>query len=369
MRAAKPLQGESTVTELRMEPFGAMPGGDRIDLYTLTNERGTTAAVTTYGARLVKFERNVNGTPLDIVLGYDCAEDYIADRAFMGATVGRHANRIAGGRVTIAGRPYQLEQNTGSKKQNHIHGGTRGLHAHLWTAQPVDGGVSFTTVSPDGEGGYPGNFEVRVTYRLTDDDALIISYRAVSDADTICNLTNHTYFNLDGAAADSVLDHTAEIFADEFTWADAEALPDGRILPVVGTPMDFTAPHRIGERIDADYDQLQMAGGYDHNWVLRGDIAPEPYSHLKKAARVTSKKSGLALSCYTTQIGMQFYTGNSLAKHPLIGKGGREIQRRSGFCLETQFFPNALANPHFPQPILKMNEVWKAETVYHLEDL
>ena len=195
------------MTELKREPFGTMPGGDRIDLYTLTNGRGTRVAITTYGARLVKFERNVNGTPLDIVLGYDDGAGYVADTASMGAIVGRHANRIAGGRVTIAGRPYLLELNTGSKKQNHIHGGSKGLHYHLWTAEIVDGGVEFTTISPEGEGGYPGNLEAKVTYRLTDDDALSISYRAVSDADTICNLTNHTYFNLEGATADSVLDH------------------------------------------------------------------------------------------------------------------------------------------------------------------
>ena len=357
------------MTELKMEPFGTMPGGDRIDLYTLTNGRGTCVAVTTYGARLVKFERNVNGAPLDIVLGYETGEDYIADTACMGAIVGRHANRIAGGRIAIAGRPYQLELNTGSKKQNHIHGGSKGLHYHLWTATIVESGVELTTISPDGEGGYPGNLEVKVTYRLTDDDALIISYRAVSDADTICNLTNHTYFNLDGATAGSVLDQEAEIYADEFTWADAESLPDGRILSVFGTPMDFTTPHAIGERVDAAYDQLQFAGGYDHNWVLRGDFAPEPYSHLKKAARVTSKKSGLALSCYTTQIGVQFYTGNFLGKTPVIGKDGKEFRRRSGFCLETQFFPNAPANPTFPQPELRMDTAWEAETVYHLEDL
>ena len=357
------------MTELKMEPFGTMPGGERIDLYTLTNGRGTRVAVTTYGARLVKFERMVHGAPLDIVLGYETGEDYVRDTASMGAIVGRHANRIAGGRITVAGRPYQLELNTGSKKQNHIHGGSNGLHYHLWMAEIVEGGVEFTAISPDGEGGYPGNFEAKVAYRLTDDDALSISYHAVSDADTICNLTNHTYFNLEGCTADSVLDHEVEIYADEFTWADAESLPDGRILSVFGTPMDFTAPHRIGERIDADYDQLQFAGGYDHNWVLRGDIAPEPYSHLKKAARVTSEKTGLALSCYTTQVGMQFYTANSLAKRPLIGKAGKQFPRRGGFCLETQFFPNAPANPHFPQPELRMGEVWEAETVYVLEEL
>ena len=357
------------MTELKMESFGKMPNGDRIDLYTLTNERGTRVAITTYGARLVRFERNVNGTPLDIVLGYDDGAGYVADTASMGAIVGRHANRIAGGRVTIAGRPYLLELNTGSKKQNHIHGGSTGLHYHLWTAEIVDGGVEFTAISPDDECGYPGNLVAKVAYRLTDDDALCISYRAVSDADTICNLTNHTYFNLEGATAGSVLDHEVEIYADEFTWADAESLPDGRILSVFGTPMDFTTPHTIGERIDTDYDQLQMAGGYDHNWVLRSDFAPEPYSHLKKAARVVAKKTGLALSCYTTQIGMQFYTGNALAKKPVVGKGGKEFRRRGGFCLETQFFPNAPANPTFPQPELRMGEVWEAETVYKLDDL
>ena len=209
------------MTELKMEPFGTMPGGERIDLYTLTNGRGTRVAVTTYGARLVKFERLVGGKPLDIVLGYETGEDYVRDTASMGAIVGRHANRIAGGRVTIAGRPYLLELNTGSRKQNHIHGGSNGLHYHLWMAEIVEGGVEFTTISPDGEGGYPGNFEAKVAYRLTDDDALSISYRAVSDADTICNLTNHAYFNLEGATAGSVLDHEVEIYADEFTWADS----------------------------------------------------------------------------------------------------------------------------------------------------
>ena len=355
------------MTELKREPFGTMPEGDQIDLYTLTNERGTRVAVTTYGARLVKFERLVGGKPLDIVLGYDDGAGYVADTASMGAIVGRHANRIAGGRVTIAGRPYLLELNTGSKKQNHIHGGAHGLHTHLFDADIVHDGVRFTTVSPDGTGGFPGNLEVKVTYTLTGDDALSIRYEAVSDAETICNITNHSYFNLEGCTAPSILDHTAEIYADTFTWADAESLPDGRILPVAGTPMDFTIPRRIGDRIDADYDEVQMAHGYDHNWVLRGDFAPEPYSHLKKAARVAAPKTGLILSCYTDRIGVQFYTGNNLRGDTPPGKGGIVFPRRSGFCLETQFFPNAPANPAFPQPILAMDELFTAETVYKID--
>ena len=357
------------MTEVTKSPFGTMPDGQAIELYTLRNARGTTVAVTTYGARLVSFTREVNGTPVDIVLGYRSGADYLRDTTSMGGVVGRHANRIADGRVTIGGHTYQLEQNSGSHKQNHIHGGTHGLHYHLWTAEPVADGVTLTAISPEGEGGYPGNLEATVTYRLTDDDALILSYRAVSDADTVCNLTNHAYFNLDGTAAPSVMEHTAEIFADAFTWADAESLPDGRILPVAGTPMDFTAPHRIGERIDADYDELRMAGGYDHNWVLRGDPAPAPYAHLKKAARVTSTQTGLALDCWTTQPGLQFYTANALGKSPLVGKGGAPYTRRSAFCLETQFFPNAFAHPHFPQPILREGEVWTAETVYRLSEI
>ena len=357
------------MTEVTKSPFGTMPDGQAIELYTLRNARGTSVAVTTYGARLVSFTREVNGTPVDIVLGYRSGADYLRDTTSMGGVVGRHANRIADGRVTIGGHTYQLEQNSGSRKQNHIHGGTHGLHYHLWTAEPVADGVALTAISPEGEGGYPGNLEATVTYRLTDDDALILSYRAVSDADTVCNLTNHAYFNLDGTAAPSVMEHTAEIFADEFTWADAESLPDGRILPVAGTPMDFCAPHRIGERIDADYDELRMAGGYDHNWVLRGAPAPAPYAHLKKAARVTSAQTGLALDCWTTQPGLQFYTANALGKSPLVGKGGAPYTRRSAFCLETQFFPNAFAHPHFPQPILHEGEVWTAETVYRLSEI
>lgn len=357
------------MTEVTKSPFGTMPDGHAIELYTLRNARETTVAVTTYGARLVSFTREVNGTPVDIVLGYRSGADYLRDTTSMGGVVGRHANRIADGRVTIGGHTYQLEQNSGSRKQNHIHGGTHGLHYHLWTAEPVADGVALTAISPEGEGGYPGNLEATVTYRLTDDDALILSYRAVSDADTVCNLTNHAYFNLDGTAAPSVMEHTAEIFADEFTWADAESLPDGRILPVAGTPMDFRAPHRIGERIDADYDELRMAGGYDHNWVLRGDPAPAPYAHLKKAARVTSAQTGLALDCWTTQPGLQFYTANALGKSPLVGKGGAPYTRRSAFCLETQFFPNAFAHPHFPQPILHEGEVWTAETIYRLSKI
>ena len=356
------------MTALTLHPFGHMPDGKNIDLYTLTNACGAAVSVTTYGARIVSWRRTAHGRETDIVLGYAHGADYLTDPFYMGAVVGRHANRIAGGRVTLAGHPYQLECNTGSQHQNHIHGGTHGLHAHLFTAQPVPGGVRMRTESPDGEGGYPGNFTVYVTYLLSADGALSIRYEATSDADTICNLTNHTYFNLDGAGADTIENHTAEIFADQFTWADAEALPDGRILDVVGTPMDFTVPHRIGARIDAAYDQLQMAHGYDHNWVLRGDSAPEPYTHLKKAARITSAAAGLSLSCYTTQIGIQFYTGNFLGDGT-PGKGGIPAPRRGGFCLETQYFPNAPAHPSFPQPILQKGRIWTAETVYLLEDL
>ena len=302
----------------------------------------------------------------------------------MGGVVGRHANRIAGGKVTLGGKEYQLELNTGSKKQNHIHGGLKGFHCQLWEAEEVYEGVKLTYHAKDGEGGYPGNMTVSVLYSLSNDNELSLRYEAVSDADTVCNLTNHAYFNLDGFAAgpEAMLNQRIQIMADTYTWADEESLPDGRILEVQGTPMDLRVPLRIGAHIDDDFEELKFGKGYDHNWVIRDKpvelelkpgmfgfdpTCPIDYNEggLKKAAYAESDVSGLTLTCYTTLPGIQFYSGNFL-KGGLPGKEGVEFMRRSGFCLETQYFPNAFANPNFPQPILKKGETWKAQTVYVL---
>ncbi len=368
---------------IRKEAFGKLSDGRAVELYTLRNTKGTEAKITTYGARLVSWRvMGPQAKFIDVVLGYADAAAYEKDDTSMGGVVGRHANRIAGGKVTISGREYQLDCNTGSQMQNHIHGGFQGFHDRLWTAEEIYEGVKFTYKAKDGEGGYPGNMTVNVVYSLSNDNELSISYEAVSDQDTICNLTNHTYFNLDGFAAGPVLDQKIQIFADKYTWADAESLPDGRILDVAGTPMDLRKPVRIGEHIDDDFDELQMGKGYDHNWVLRDEPAvvemkpgmfgfdphcPIDYlkGGLKKAAYAESEKTGLTLTCYTTQPGIQFYTGNFLCGG-IKGKDGVEFQHRTGFCLETQYFPNALANPDFPQPILKKGDTWKAQTVYVL---
>lgn len=368
---------------IKKEAFGKLSDGREAELYTLRNTKGTEVKVTTYGARLVSWRiMDQDAKYVDVVLGYADAAAYEKDDTSMGGVVGRHANRIADGKVTINGKEYQLDRNTGSKKQNHIHGGFKGFHDQLWMAEETYEGVKLTYHAKDGEGGYPGNMTVSVLYSLSNDNELSLSYEAVSDADTICNLTNHTYFNLDGYAAGSVLDQKIQIFADSYTWADAESLPDGRILPVAGTPMDLREPVRIGAHIDDDFDELIMGKGYDHNWVLRGDKpdaeqkpgmfgfdphCPIDYlkGGLKKAAYAESDKSGLTLTCYTTQPGIQFYTGNFLCGG-IPGKQGVEFLRRTGFCLETQYYPNALAHPNFPQPILKKGETWKAQTVYVL---
>lgn len=356
------------MAEIRKESFGTLKDGRAAELYTLRNAKGTEVKVTTYGARLVAW-KTAAPAAVDVLLGYADAATYEADDdSAMGGIVGRHANRIEGGRAVIDGRTYQLELNTGSHKQNHIHGGFHGFHEKLWTAEPETDALKLTYHSVDGEGGYPGNLDVTVRYALSDADELFIRYEAVSDADTICNLTNHSYFNLDGYASGSILDQKIQIFADQYTWADSESLPDGRIPPVEGTPMDLREPVRIGAHIDDDFDELRMGAGYDHNWVIR-DEKPvcEAYAKagLKKAAYAESDKTGLTLTCYTTQPGIQFYTGNYL-NGQFRGKGGATYPRRSGFALETQFFPNALAHPNFPQPILKKGETWKAETVYVL---
>ena len=353
----------SVMTEIRKEAFGTLSDGRAVELYTMRNARGTEVSVTTYGARLVRWQTaGREGKPVDIVLGYADAAGYEADDTSMGGIVGRHANRIEGGKVTIAGKTYQLDLNDGSRKQNHIHGGHPGFHNKLWQAEATETGVRLTLESPDGEGGYPGTMQVTVLYALTEDDALSIRYEATSDQDTICNLTNHTYFNLDGYQAPPVLDQEIQIFADRYTWADSESLPDGRILTVDGTPMDLRQLTRIGAHIDDDFDELQMGHGYDHNWVL--SAVPDAHG-LRKAAYAVSEKSGLTLTCYTTQPGLQFYTGNFLdGTH--VGKEGVRFERRTGFCLETQFFPNAPAHPEFPQPLLKKGDIWKAQTVFVL---
>ncbi|MBR2216481.1 MAG: galactose mutarotase [Selenomonadaceae bacterium] len=370
------------MSTVRKQAFGTLSDGRAVELYTLRNTKGTEVKVTTWGARLVSWRvMGKEGKFIDVVLGYDDAATYEKDTS-MGAIVGRHVNRIGGAAFTLNGVTYELPKNDGSQKQNHRHGGPMHFGRQLWTAEIIYEGVKLTYHSPDGENGYPGNMDVSVVYSLSNDNELSLKYEAVSDKDTLCNLTNHAYFNLDGFDGGSIIDQKIQIFADKYTWVDEECLPDGRILDVAGTPMDFRELTRIGDGIDADFDEIKFAHGYDHNWCIRdvpAEVEMEPgmfgfdptcpidylAGGLKKAAYAYSDKTGLALTTYTTQPGLQFYTGNSL-HGGLVGKKGVTFPPRTGFCLETQFYPDALNHPEFPQPILRKGETWQAQTVYVL---
>ena len=355
------------MSTISKKDFGCLSDGRPVFLYTLTNANGPALSICTYGGHVQALHtKGADGTDVDVVLGYDDVETYVNEDKYIGALIGRCGNRIARGRLHIGGKEYQLECNNG---RNHLHGGTlTGFNKKLWQAEETAEGLKLTYTSPDGEGNYPGALQVAVWYDLTDDDAVIIRYEAVSDADTVCNLTNHTYFNLNGCGSGSVLDQEIQLFSDFFTESDAESLPNGNIVAVAGTPMDLRELTPIGRHIDDDYVQLRQARGYDHNWIVRRDesqAVPTPYGTVYPMAYAVGNRTGITLTAYTSQPGVQFYTGNYLDGTPL-GKGGAVFDRRSGFCLEAQYYPNALEHPEFPQPILKKGDVWKALTIYKL---
>ena len=342
------------------QSFGNISNGTDIELYTLKNAKGHQVQITNYGARVVSWTvTDKNSKSIDIVLGYSDAAGYEKDNKYMGAIAGRCANRIGGAKFTLNGKEYQLDVNDGGK--NHLHGGFNGFEKKIWKAEIVDESLKLSCKSADGECGYPGNLNASVTYTFTDDDELKIAYEANSDKDTICNLTNHTYFNLNGFSSGSILNQKIQIFADKYTWASSESIPDGRILNVEGTPMDLRNLTRIGEHIDDDFDELNFGHGYDHNWCIN-----EYDGKIKKTAHATSDESGIGLTVFTTLPGIQFYAGNFLDGDP-IGKDDVACGRRSGFALETQFYPNAINIPQFPQPILRAGETWKSQTIYKVE--
>jgi aldose 1-epimerase len=315
--------------------------------------------LTTYGAAIVALKvQDAKGEWRDVVLGFDSIDAYERQDKYIGATIGRYANRIGGSSFTINGEACRLEQN---EPPNHLHGGNIGFDKRVWTPHPVQDGVRFTLSSRHLDGGYPGNMDAEVCFTLKDSE-LTIRYKAASDMDTVCNLTNHSYFNLDGHDGSTILDHIMKLSGQAFTpVAGHECIPDGSIVPVDGTPMDFRAFTRIGERIDNDYGQLLFGRGYDHNWVVDG----EPGT-LRPAAEVYSPKSGILLRVDTTLPGIQFYSGNYLDGCP-VGKGNAVYSKRCAFCLETQFFPDAPNQPAFPQPLLKKGELWEHTTVLRFE--
>lgn len=341
-------------------PWGKTDDGKAVDLYTLTNSKGMTVSITTYGGIVVSVcVPDRKGDLGDVILGFDDLKGYLAGHPYFGALVGRYGNRIAGGHFTLGGKEYTLAQNDNGQS---LHGGLKGFDKVVWDAKGILGekgpGLILSYVSKDGEEGYPGNLSVRVTYVWTDDAELCIHYFATTDKATPVNLTNHTYFNLAGPGTGTILDHQLMLSADRFTPVDKFLIPTGETPRVEGTPFDFRKPTAIGARIADKNDQLAAGGGYDHNFVLtkgQGDIP--------LAARVTEPTTGRVLEVFTTEPGIQFYSGNFLDGSN-VGKGGKAYPHRSGFCLETQHFPNSPNQSDFPSTILEPGKEYSSTTIY-----
>ena len=345
-------------TRVEMTKFGTTAEGEPVQIYTLNNRNGLKAKVMTYGALLTELHvPDRTGKMADVVLGFDDLAGYLKGHPYFGATTGRCANRIAKGHFTLNGKPYTLAVNNGP---NHLHGGIKGLDKRVWKAEPIKTGdaaaVKFSYLSPDGEEGYPGNLRIVVIYTLTDENELRIDYEATTDQDTPVNLTNHSYFNLAGAGAGTVLEHQLEINADHYTLVDETSIPTGEIKAVRGTAMDFTKRLAVGARMD----QLGgNPGGYDHNYVLNKPKA----GALTLAASVYEPGSGRVMKVLTTEPGVQLYTANHL-DGTLTGKGGKTYARRGGLCLECQHFPDSVNQPKFPSVILKPGQTYRQTTVH-----
>ena len=339
--------------------FGTTPAGEPVDLYTLTNAAGIEVRVITFGGIITSIRvPDRNGKFDDVALGFNALEPYLRNPPYFGAIIGRYANRIAQGRFTLDGRTYTLAVNNAP---NHLHGGIKAFDKVVWKAEPFQNaeavGLVFTHVSPDGDEGYPGTLRLKVTYTLNNRNELAFDYEATTDKATPVNLTQHTYFNLAGEGNGDVLGHLLTIHASRMTPVDSGLIPTG-IASVDGTPFDFRKPVAIGARIAASDPQIRAGNGYDHNFVL-----DRQGNEAVLAARVEEPSSGRVLEISTTEPGIQFYTGNFL-DGTLTGKSGRPYQRRSGFALETQHYPDSPNHPDFPSTILKPGETYRSRTVY-----
>jgi aldose 1-epimerase len=340
------------------ERFGTMPDGTAVDAYTLKNASGMEVKAIAVGGIITSLKvPDRSGTAADVVLGFDRLDGYLKDHPFFGAIIGRYGNRIGKGQFALEGKTYTLAKNNGP---NHLHGGVKGFDKVLWATAAVPGqnAVTFTRTSPDGEEGYPGNLAVKVTYTLTDANELIVDYHATTDKPTPVNLTQHSYFNLAGDGSGDILGHELMISADRYTPVDSSLIPTGELAPVEGTPFDFRKTTAIGARINAAHPQLKAGGGYDHNWVLNRTGAG-----LQLAARVVEPKSGRTLEVATEEPGIQFYSGNFL-DGSITGKGGHVYAHRTGFCLETQHYPDSPNKPDFPSTILRPGQEYKTRTVF-----
>ena len=346
--------------QVTKESFGKTADGQQVDLYTLHNTRGAEAKITNYGAIVTSLKvPDRNGKFDDIVLGFNDFDSYLKNDPYFGAIVGRYGNRIAKGRFTLNGVEYKLATNNG---ENHLHGGIKGFDKVVWTAHemksPAGPAVVLTYLSKDGEEGYPGNLNVRVVYTLTNNNELKIDYTATTDKDTVANLTHHSYFNLAGEGNGDILNHLVTINATRFVPTDAGSIPTGKLMSVAGTPFDFLKPMAIGARINQDDEQLKFGSGYDHTWVINGRPGV-----LRQAASAYEATSGRVMQVWTTEPGVQFYTGNFL-DGTKTGKSGKVYQRRFGFCFETQHYPDSPNHPAFPTTTIRKGQTFKSTTIY-----
>ena len=331
--------------------------GKKTALYVLENKAGVQAIFTNYGARWVSMLLpDKAGNRTDVVVGFASVEDYKnAEEPYYGATVGRYANRIANARFTLDGKEYQLAANL---PPSHLHGGKVGFQYKVWEAVQKGQSVTFTYLSPDGEEGYPGNLQVTATYTLNDNNEVTVDFTATTDKATVLNLTNHAFFNLNGEGSGEVMNHLLQVNADRYTPVDKDAIPLGRLDSVEGTPFDFRNETAIGERIETENEQLKNGSGYDHNYVLN-----KSGNELSLAALATGDKSGIQMEVFTTEPGMQLYTGNFMkGKHTF--KGGQKDSKRNAFCLETQHFPDSPNQPQFPSTVLRPGETFTSQSVF-----
>lgn len=341
---------------MKTRAFGAGKNGEAVTLYSFENKNGMVMEVTDFGATLYSLiVPDKDGNLIDVVLGYDSPQGYMGPSGTgFGATIGRNGNRIGKAQFTLNGKTYELDKNNNG---NNLHSGLDYYHHRMWDVkETTENSITLSLHSTDGDQGYPGSFDVDVTYTLTDDNELRIEYYGMPDADTIVNMTNHSYFNLDGHASGNILEHVLWVDADGFTATDIELIPTGEIVPVEGTPMDFRVSKKVGRDIEEQYEALVFGGGYDHNWCLNncGEFA--------KVIEISSDLSGITMEVYTDLPGVQIYSGNFLREE--VGKQGIVYKHRQGICFETQHYPDAVNHENFPSPIVKKGQEYKTRTSY-----
>lgn len=340
--------------------FGKTDKNENVFLFAVKNKNGVTATFTNWGATIVSIVvPDKNNNMRDVVLGYDNLKDYFTNYCYFGATVGRNGNRIGNACFKINGITYTLDKN--ERNKNDLHSGFNGYQKRLWnySINEEKNSVSFNILSPDMDQGFPGNFNVSVTYTLSDDNSIIINYNGISDKDTVANMTNHSYFNLNGHNSGSIINHDLQINSKKFAVVDDESIPTGELEDVKGTPLDFTSFRRIADDINDNFEQLKLTKGYDHSFLV-----DKKQNGIEKVATLKSEESGISMEVYTDCKAVQFYAGNYLDDVPQTGKGGYTYGFREGLCLETGFLPNSINEPNFASPILKAGETYNSTTIY-----